>query len=392
MPSVNSFETDMRKLRRKRRTKRYVKNLAFVFAVLIVAGLIYITKDAWLDYFDGILAKAQTGAAVQNDGELAGGNYPIDISKKTNTSIGKIQKFWTLFADTAFYVYDSSGDIVYSEQASYSNPIVEQSERRTLVYDQGGYSFTVLGPRKQIYSKRLSDQILLGSVGADGSVAIVTQNDKYDSYLTIYDKNGSEIYHWADGTMIMAAAIDQNGKGCILASVYARGGDYKTVLTRLNFDETEVELQTAPVETLAFEVAYCSGGMWLVGDDRLVRFNSDGGVEQTFEYNYQLSSFSLSEKLAALAFKGAGGNGEIAVIQAESQGTYVAAAAYEIADVYASDSRVYILESSKIDALDSGGNLVATAPLDTVYREFSVLGDEIFLLGYHTVEKIEFSV
>ena len=180
MSSVNAFETDMKKLRRKRRTKRYVKNIAFIAVILVISGLIYLSRDAWLSYFDGILERAQSNnSAVINNGELAGGNYPIDISKKTNTTIGRIQKNWTLFADTTFYVYTPSGDIVYSEQAPYTNPVVEESDKRTLIYDQGGYSFIVAGPKDKIYSKRLSNQILLGAVGSDGSVAIVTANEKY---------------------------------------------------------------------------------------------------------------------------------------------------------------------------------------------------------------------
>ena len=118
MPSVKSFETDMRRARRKKRAKRNIKNFMFILAVAMVFGLVYLSRDAWLDFFDGILDRHQ--AAVQNDGMLAGGNYPIDISKKTHTKIGAISKDWTLFADTTFYVYDSSGDVVYSAQTPYS--------------------------------------------------------------------------------------------------------------------------------------------------------------------------------------------------------------------------------------------------------------------------------
>ena len=281
MPSVNSFETDMRKLRRKRRAKRNIKNVTFILVIIVIAGLIYLSRDAWLDFFDGILARSQA-STVQNDGTLLGGNYPIDISKKTNTAIGKIQRSWTLFADTTFYVYDPSGEVVYSEQAPYSNPIVEESDKRALIYDQGGYNFLVAGPRDEIYSKRLTDQILLGAIGPDGSVAIVTVNEKYASYLTIYDKSGSEIYRWADGTMITAVAISDNGKGCLVSSTYARGGTFRSVVTRLDFSSTEVSMQTIPLETLGFEVAYCSNGFWLLGRDRIYRLNNDGGIETSY--------------------------------------------------------------------------------------------------------------
>lgn len=392
MASVNTFETDMKKLRRKRKTKRFIKNFSFIFAVFIVAGLVYLSRDAWMAYFDGILERAKTAnSAVMNDGALAGGNYPIDISKKTNTKIGKLQKNWTLFADTTFYVYDSSGNIVYSEQASYSNPIVEESEKRALVYDQGGYNFMVAGPKKQIYKKRLDNQILLGAVGADGSVAIVTQNEKYASYLTVFDKNGSEIYRWADGSMITALAINDSGTGCLVSGTYSRGGAYRSVVTRLAFDSEEVAMQTSSFETLGFAIGYCDGGIWLLGHDRILKLDDSGSVSFTYEYDYNLSDYGICGKLAALAFEGAGeSGGRLAIIQADG-GTFETSLDSEPNDMYCTDSEIYLCFGAKIDALDCDGNLLATAPCDTVYRQFTVLNGEIYLLGYRTVEKIGFS-
>ncbi len=393
MPSLNTFETDMRKLRRKRRAKRSIKNITFIAAILIIAGLIYLSREAWLNYFDGILERARVGqTAVQNDGALAGGNFPIDISKKTHTTIGKMSKNWTLFADATFYVYTVDGDLVYSEQASYSNPIVVESDRRTLLYDQGGYSFMVAGPKKQIYSKRLSDQILLGAIGSDGSVAIVTSTDKYASYLTVYDKNGSEIYHWADGTMITAAAINSNGTGCILASSYARNGGFKTVLTELDFHSIEVVMQTPAIDTLGFSVSYCDGGrFWLVGNDRTCRLSSDGSIELSYLYDFELLSYSINNKAAALVFENVGGGGVGAsVISADAETAYEHPSSEKINDVVIDGDTVYLCQESKIDAVDCVGNLLATAPADAVYREIAVFDDCIFLLGYRTVDKIEF--
>ena len=393
MPSVNSFETDMRKLRRKRRAKRNIKNLSFILVVIVIAGLIYLSRDAWLDFFDGILARSNPASTVQNDGTLLGGNYPIDISKKTHTSIGKMSRNWTLFADTTFYVYDASGDIVYSEQAPYSNPIIEETDKRTLVYDQGGYNFMVAGPRDSVYTKRLTDQILLGAVGPDGSVAIVTVNEKYASYLTIYDKSGSEIYRWADGTMITAVTLAENGKGCLISSTYARGGTFRSVVTRLDFSSTEVAMQTVPLETLGFEVAYCHGGFWLLGRDRIYRLNNDGGIELNYSYDYELADYYISGDIAALVFEGVGGSGgRVSILNASNDEICYESLDSDVNDVYATDRAVYLLMTSRIDALDISGNVLATAPTDTVYRSFTVIGDNIYLLGYRSVEKIDFNI
>ena len=390
MPSVKSFETDMRRARRKKRAKRNIKNFMFILAVAMVFGLVYLSRDAWLDFFDGILDRHQ--AAVQNDGMLAGGNYPIDISKKTHTKIGAISKDWTLFADTTFYVYDSSGDVVYSAQTPYSNPIVDEAGKRALVYDQGGYNFTVCGPRDEIYSKRLTNQILLGAVGPDGSVAIVTADEKYVSYLTIYDKSGSEIYHWADGTMITAVSVAENGKGCLVSCSYARSGSFKSVVTQLSFNSTEVAMQTAPLETLGFSVEYCDGGSWLLGRDKLYRLNADGGIESSLEFEYELSDFDLGESMAALVFETADGSGgTVTIVSAQDSESASVPLQDTVNECYVSEKAVYVLTEKSVNAYNAQAGLLATAPLSTAYRSFAHVGNEIFLLGYRSVEKIEFT-
>lgn len=392
LPSVKSFETDMRRARRKKRAKRNIKNFSFILAVLIIAGLIYLSRDAWLNFFDGILER-HSDSAVQNDGALAGGNYPIDISKKTHTGIGKVAGSWTLFADTSFYVYDSSGNLKYTEQAPYSNPIVAESEKRTLVYDQGGYNFMLAGQRDKIYSKKVTDQILLGAVGDDGSVAIVTANEKYLAYLTVYDKGGSEIYHWADGSMITAVALKPNGKGCLVSSSYARGGTFQSVVTELSFSSTEIVMKTAALETLGFCAAYTPNGCCLLGRDRFYRLNSEGSIEMNFGYDYELLNYYVGKSLAALVFEGAGGSGGmLSIISFSGEEVKNVPISGTVKDVYCTDKAIYILTDTSVEAYGSGGDLLATAPLGTVYREFSVIDDEIFLLGYRSVEKIEFSI
>ncbi len=80
MSSINSFETDMRKLRRKRKTKRTIKNLLFIFSVILVAGIIYVTQDKWIGYLDGILDRAQSNTSF-GEASIASGNYKSEAKR-----------------------------------------------------------------------------------------------------------------------------------------------------------------------------------------------------------------------------------------------------------------------------------------------------------------------
>lgn len=391
MSSVNSFETDMRKIRRRRKNKRILKNMFLIFAIIVIALLVYVTRSSWISYFDGILERAQFGSNVHIEGEIAHGNYPIDISKKTKTDIGSMSKCWTLFADTTFYVYSDSGDIVYSVQASYSNPIINETAKRTLIYDLGGYNFMVLSNSKQVYSKQLTDQILLGAVGSDGTVAIVTSNDKYTSYLTVYDKNGSEIFHWADSNMITAVDINEKCTGCIVSSSYARGGEYKTVISAIDFSSTELAMKSSPIDALTFGLEYCQDGQfWIIADNALYRMSFDGTVGFKYDYKYDLVSYSANDKIAALVFESVGNeHTAVSLMGYNSDDVCEIIREEKINYILADGSTVYMNTDSALEALNRNGESLLNMELDGVYRQFSVSGNNIYLLGYKYINKIQ---
>lgn len=391
MSSVNSFETDMRKLRRRRKNKRIAKNMLLIFSIIVVALLIYVTRSTWLSYFDGILERAQLGSSAHIEGEIAEGNYPIDISKKTKTDIGSMSKCWTLFADTTFYVYSPSGDLNYSVQASYSNPIISETQKRTLIYDLGGYNFMVLSGSKQIYTKQLTDQILLGAVGSDGTVAIVTSNDKYTSYLTIYDKNGSEIFRWADSNMITAVDINEKCTGCIVSSSYARGGTYKSVISEINFSSTELVMKSSPIDALTFGLEYCQDDQfWIVADNALYRMSFDGTVNFVYEYKYDLVSYSANDKIAALVFESIGNeHTAISLLGYNSDEVCEITREENINYIITDGSTVYMNTDTTFEALNRNGESLMNMELDGVYRQFSVSDSNIYLLGYKYINKIQ---
>lgn len=393
MSSVNSFQTDMRKLRRRKRGKKILKDTIFVFIILVSILLIYATRAWWMSFFDGILEKAQNSNRVQDDIEasLADGNYPMDVSKKNNTVISSMNRCWTLLADNVFYVYDGSGEPVYSVQINYTNPIVRENEKRALVYDLGGYNFTVLSGKKQVYSKTLSDQILLGAVGTDGSVALVTTSDKYTSYLTIYDKNGSEIFHWADSNMITAVTVNEKGTGCIVSSMYARGGEFKSVISVIDFSSTELVMKSSPLSSLVFGLEYCQDGeYWIVCDNALYRMSKDGDINYSYAYKYNLSKYSAGDKVATLVFESiAEQHTIVALFGYNSDEACEITLDQDVNCVVVDGSTVYLNTDKMFKAVDRTGNVIFEMELDSVYKEFCVSEGNIYLLGYKYVDKIE---
>ncbi|MCD8005514.1 MAG: DUF5711 family protein [Oscillospiraceae bacterium] len=390
MSSINSYETDIKKLRRSRRTKRIFRRLTAVVAMLVVVLLVYISRDGWLPYFENILEESyESATSTTLEEEEEESNFPFDVSSRSNVSIGAMRDCWVMFSDTSITTYDISGATIQSVYAPYGTPTVEATSTRALVYDMGGYSLMVIGRRNEIFEKKLEDQILFAELGEKGNIAVVTSTDKYVSYLTIYDKNGTEIFHWADGNYIMAVAMNDSGSGCAVASIYASGGIIKTVVNVLDFSSTEIQAKSSAIETLVLDIEFTDDDeIWLVGSDEMYLLSSDCTVSYTYDYTYDISGFSAKDDVCVITFEKPGSDENVvAIFEAGLDETAEITYNEEVRYVLVDDGEVYLNTASELYRLDSSGELKSTTSLGGEYTSFVIYNDNAILLNYRSVVK-----
>ncbi len=388
MSSVNSFETDMRKLRRKRKRKRAVKNIFTILSVLVISFAVYLSRSLWLPYLEDLLESSFNRNASNDDQQ---NSFPIDISKKVNVDIGALDDCWIMFSDTSLSVMNAGGDEAFSVYLPYSSPIVETSSKRALVYDMGGYNFSVVSRKSEVYSKKLESQILFAKIGEKGNVAVVTSTDKYQSYLTIYDKNGTEIYRWADGNLITSVDLEDSGNRAIVCEIYASGGGFRSVVNVLDFSKTEIVAKSSPVETLCLEVAYTSKqGFWMLGDSALFRFNSDCKLQYSYKFGYDISGFAIKKDLCAIKFDAVDGKSTyVSLFNSNVDNASEISYNDKIScmDIY--DNRIYIKSGAMLNAVDYTGKLVGATSVDTDCRKFTILKGDLYTVGYKNINKKE---
>ncbi len=389
MASINSYETDVRKLRRSRRTKRFLRRLFVILAVLVVALLVYISHDSWLPYFEEILEEGYASAISTTLEDEEESNFPFDVSSRSNVSIGAMRDCWVMFSDTSITTYDASGATIQSVYAPYGTPTVETSSTRALVYDMGGYSLMVISRRNEIFEKKLDDQILFAEIGEKGNIAVVTSTDKYVSYLTIYDKSGTEIFHWADGNYIMAVTLNDSGTGCAVASLYASGGILKTLVYVLNFSSTEVQAKSSAIETMTIGIEFTDDEeIWLVGSDSLYLLASDCSVSYIFDYTYDISGFSAEDDVCAIIFVIPGSDDYlVSIFEAGLDETAKIAYNEEVKYVLVDDGEVYVNTASKLDKLNTSGEVESETDLSSEFSSFVIYSGNAILLNYRTVAK-----
>lgn len=389
MASPKAVENDFNRIRRKHKFKGFLRSLLALVIVLALVATAYFSQQLWMPYFERVLERTE----VLADRELTAAEieFPYDVSKKVNVKIGTTEDSFVMFSDTSLTTYDRDGKRLYSEYLSYANPVLETVSSRAMAYDQSGTSLTVITKKDNVFSLKLSDKILLARLGASGNIAVVTSTDKYPAYLTVYDKKGKEVYNWAAGNLITAVALGSSGSKALVSETYVRGGAFKSAVTLLDIDKEKSQTAASSVDTLALAIEFTSdGGFWIVGDTALYRYSSDYQLKYSYDYQYDISAFSVKDDLCALMFDSIDGkSATLCLFRSSTEEPAEIKYNEKVHFLRISDKRVYLNTSTKIYCLNNKGEVVFSDYLDSEYASFDVTDEDAYLVNYRCVNKLE---
>ena len=159
MPNMYDVDDIVDLKNRKKRRKRLIKILVFLLVAAILFTL-YATKDIWYPKLRGIGKQYKT---INNSGQLATGNFPIEFSEDTGYQLRYTVKRIMVQSDTYLYIYDTDGNLLKKRQHIYTNPILRVANGKALVYENGGNEFTLEDEEEVFYSKTFDKNIICKS-------------------------------------------------------------------------------------------------------------------------------------------------------------------------------------------------------------------------------------
>lgn len=178
-----------RKKRRKDRLTKVDMYKRICVLGLVISSILFITKNPEvLDIKRTLNSLAYIFKQTDNQNKIDINNVESIIEFDSSIAMIDNDYFKIISAD-------GFSDLAY--QIAYAKPKMVKNGHRILVYDKGGYSYSVFNKSGKIYEKKLDNQILNANISADGNVVIITNESGYRGVLIAYDKNQREIYKWA---------------------------------------------------------------------------------------------------------------------------------------------------------------------------------------------------
>lgn len=373
---------------KKKRKKRRLKLLAFLGVVLIGASL-YATSESWLPKLRGIGRQYKT---IVNSGQLAEGNFPLDISGETDYQLRYTGEKVMVLNDTYLYIYDTEGNLLKKRQHAYMNSVLCTAGGRALVYENGGSRFTLEDEESVIYNKAFDgSNILFVRMSSKGYTAAVTTSDNFNCEIHIYNKKGEVIYERKCIEMVSDIDFINDSEGCKLTFIKAENGTLVTCVQELDFKKSD-EIWTSPgLNTIGLELHADSSSAFVYGDKACGFVDGSGKISSFYTYDGTAAGGAGSGGKAVVAVNNedtrtysaalfADNNSEPTIIELDSPA--VDAAVY--------DGLAYVMCRKHITAYDFDGTVRSTVDIGDSYEGFVKGKDHIFLKGYNKIDRIDF--
>ncbi len=372
---------------RKKRRKRLLKFLIFLLLVGIGAGL-YFTKDMWYNKLRGIGEQYRT---IVNSGQLAEGNFPIEISSGADYQLRTSGKNIIVLSDTYTLYYDTEGNLIRKRQHNYTNSILSTAGGKTLIYESSGNELTVEDSETEIYSKEYDNNIIFARLSSEGYTGVVTTSDNYSCEIFVYDKKGTLVYDRECMERVTDLSFTSESKGCVITYLEAEGGKLVTSVQRLDFSQ-KGELWTSPgLNTVGLEVHGFDGGAFVLGQDACGYVDQSGLISSYYSYDGDMQGGASSGGKSAVIVNNDDRRKYIAALFNDGSSEPIIIDLEEPAvDVAVKGGLAYVLTQGHMMAYDFTGGLRSIADVSDSYTGFVKNGGHVFLKGYNKIDRIDY--
>ncbi len=371
---------------RKKRKKRLMRLTAFLIIAAGAAGAYY-TSDMWLPKLRGLGRQYTT---IVNDGKLAEGNFPIEINGGAQYQVSCSDDDVIVLSDAYIYFYNEDGGQLGKRQHAYTNAVMRAANGRALIYESGGYNFSVEDRTGLLYNKNEERLIWFARLSDEGYTAVVTSSEDYECEMTVYDRSGAVIYQRMCMERVNDISFTKDSKGCVISYISAENGSLVTSVQEVSFTESDEKWTSHGFETLGLDVYSFDGGAFLLGIDACGYVDGSGNISSFYRYDGELAGGASS------------GGRSVVIINSDDRRKYVMAmfdGAGEpyiinfdtpLKDVKVSGDLAYVMTQDSVLAYDFSGTLRSTAQINDSYIGFERSDNYVFLESFSKIDRINY--
>ncbi len=273
---------------------------------------------------------------------------------------------------------DKSGRGTFDIVHSSASPMVSVRGKYIMIADSFGKTVSTYEREKAVNQITTENEILCAKVNKNGYIVVATDELGFKGMVTLYDKNGSEIYKWHSGNgYIGAVDISSNNKIAVSQIVT----DKETVRSRIiiiDYKSKNDPKTVAEIDGIVAEVKYRENGRLSVVSDKSFReLKKNGKTLYTIDFEGKIPLFFNIDNERNLVFTFDSGLNSTIVESYSSRGklrgSYTSGEKIQALDV--NGECIVLAEGGAVLRLDPKGHIKKRIELKKDIRELRIFSD-----------------
>lgn len=304
--------------------------------------------------------------------------FPIQIQgEKIQTENLQVNNSYILaLSDNNFEIFSKKGKKLLSEKHNFSNPNLQISNSKHIIFDRGGKTFKVTGNRKTFYSGVTDQKIMTATISDMGLYAIATQSLRYLSEIQVFDKKNtlrfsipiSEYY-------ITNLAMDSPGSTLAASGISSDNGDIISNIYVIDMASGKIKSQFVLPDNMITDIKFFSNGNFVAIGDKYSTFinpKTKSVVKKFYENNIlKFYDFNKSGTICFCLSQSINETSKNILMKLDASGNEVQtiSADYDFDDIIVKGNKIIGLTKDKIISYSMWGNFEGYINLGNCYRK-----------------------
>ena len=354
-----------------------IKWVVLLAVVVVVITCVLVIANAPT----GIVEYISTKAAMAKSGE----SFPVSYDFSTGGDITYSNSSVIVSTENDIKCYNRTGNLIYSRNHGFAEPIVKTSEIRTLVYGANDSRYRIETAEKEVINKKTEDNsaIITADISDCGVYALVTESNEDISLVTVYDKNGSKIYEYhSANNYITGVSISENGKEMCVVALSTSQAEFVSKIIIFDLSDSEPFFEKELKGEVVYVAEYSnSKDICIITDKQYFNLKNDK-TSNNLAYNPEfLNKFEISDDYILL-YNTADSNslsGNIYVLS--KKGNIKASFSIEgnVSDVSVSDGSIYTL-GEKVNEYNFDGEIIKSTEINNGAVKLSACESGVMVL------------
>lgn len=354
--------------------------IAVIIAVSILA-LVFIGQQIAIKFFGYKTPSISESTAVDVE------KIEIELDSETTYIHAVNDKYVYFVATDRVVVVDSKGKQKAELPVSVVDPFVKTSGEYVLLSDFGGNNIYIIKGEEIVKSISTKKPIKTATINSSGKTVAVTEGDMHKRDVTVYDKDGKELFVWTSGSkLVVDAAIADNDKNVVIASLETHGTVMRSVVNFYNISKKEpISTQTFDNEIIS-ALKFHDNYVYCIGESKTATFTVGGDKKGEIPYKTKsLLSCETNKNGIVMAFmettlSDKRYNIEIYSESAEKRSEYFHD--YKAEYIDASDSYIVIGREGLVSVINYDGNETQLLDPGINIKDICFVGNEKKMVAF----------